>query len=129
MSALSDYAENKVLDVLGANATFTAPSAVYLGLSTGSFNDDGSGTEISGNNYARVAVSFGSAASCTMSNDAAIEFAAATGSGFGTVSHWGLFDAASSGNLLVHGSFSASKTIASGDVLKIAVGDLDITAA
>ena len=32
MSALSDYAENKVLDVLGANATFTAPSAVYLGL-------------------------------------------------------------------------------------------------
>jgi hypothetical protein len=129
MSALSDYAENKVLDVLGANATFTAPSAVYLGLSTGSFNDDGSGTEISGNNYARVAVSFGSAASGTMSNDAAIEFAAATGSGFGTVSHWGLFDAASSGNLLVHGSFSASKAIASGDVLKIAVGDLDITAA
>ncbi len=129
MSALSDYAENKVLDVIGANATFTAPSAVYLGLSTGSFNDDGSGTEISGNNYARVAVSFGSAASGTMSNDAAIEFAAATGSGFGTVSHWGLFDAASSGNLLVHGSFSASKAIASGDVLKIAVGDLDITAA
>jgi len=129
MSALSDYAENKVLDVLGANATFTAPSAVYLGLSTGSFNDDGSGTEISGNNYARVAVSFGSAASGTISNDAAIEFAAATGSGFGTVSHWGLFDAASSGNLLVHGSFSASKAIASGDVLKIAVGDLDITAA
>ena len=129
MSALSDYAENKVLDVLGANATFTAPSNVYLGLSTGSFNDDGSGTEISGNNYARVAVSFGSAASGTISNDAAIEFAAATGSGFGTVSHWGLFDAASSGNLLVHGSFSASKAIASGDVLKIAVGDLDITAA
>ena len=129
MSALSDYAENKVLDVIGANATFTAPSAVYLGLSTGSFNDDGSGTEISGNNYARVAVSFGSAASGTMANDAAIEFAAATGSGFGTVSHWGLFDAASSGNLLVHGSFSASKAIASGDVLKIAVGDLDITAA
>lgn len=129
MSALSDYAENKVLDAIGANATFTTPSAVYLGLSTGSFNDDGSGTEISGNNYARVAVSFGSAASGTMSNDAAIEFAAATGSGFGTVSHWGLFDAASSGNLLVHGSFSASKQISSGDVLKIAVGDLDITAA
>ena len=129
MSALSDYADNKVLDAIGANATFTTPSAVYLGLSTGSFNDDGSGTEISGNNYARVAVSFGSAASGTMSNDAAIEFAAATGAGFGTVSHWGLFDNSSGGNLLVHGSFSASKQISSGDVLKIAVGDLDITAA
>ena len=128
MSALSDYAENKVLDVLGANATFTAPSNVYLGLSTGAFNDDNSGTELTGNNYSRVSVSFGAAASGTMSNDAAIEFAAATGS-WGSVSHWGLFDAASSGNLLVHGSFTTAKTIASGDVLKVATGDLDITAA
>ena len=128
MSALSDYAENKVLDVLGANATFTAPSNVYLGLSTGSLGDDNSGTELTGNNYSRVSVSFGAAASGTMSNDAAIEFAAATGS-WGSVSHWGLFDAASSGNLLVHGSFTTAKTIASGDVLKVATGDLDITAA
>jgi len=128
MSALSDYAENKVLDVLGANATFTAPSNVYLGLSTGSLGDDDSGTELTGNNYSRVSVSFGAAASGTMSNDAAIEFAAATGS-WGSVSHWGLYDASSAGNLLVHGSFTTAKTIASGDVLKIATGDLDITAA
>ena len=128
MSALSDYAENKVLDVLGANATFTAPSNVYLGLSTGSLGDDDSGTELTGNNYSRVSVSFGAASSGTMSNDAAIEFAAATGS-WGSVSHWGLYDASSSGNLLVHGSFTTAKTIASGDVLKIATGDLDITAA
>ena len=128
MSALSDYAENKVLDVLGANATFTAPSNVYLGLSTGSLGDDDSGTELTGNNYSRVSVSFGAAASGTMSNDAAIEFAAATGS-WGSVSHWGLYDASGAGNLLVHGSFTTAKTIASGDVLKIATGDLDITAA
>ena len=128
MSALSDYAENKVLDVLGANATFTAPSNVYLGLSTGSLGDDDSGTELTGNNYSRVSVSFGAAASGTMSNDAAIEFAAATGS-WGSVSHWGLDDARSAGYLLVHGSFTTAKTIASGDVLKIATGDLDITAA
>lgn len=128
MSALSDYAENKVLDVLGANATFTAPSNVYLGLSTGSLGDDNSGTELTGNNYSRVSVSFGAAATGTMSNDAAIEFAAATGS-WGSVSHWGLYDAASSGNLLVHGSFTTAKTIGSGDVLKVATGDLDITAA
>ena len=128
MSALSDYAENKVLDAIGANATFTTPSAVYLGLSTGSLGDDNSGTELTGNNYSRVAVSFGAASSGTMSNDAAIEFAAATGS-WGSVSHWALYDASSSGNQLVHGAFTAAKTIASGDVLKIATGDLDITAA
>lgn len=128
MSALSDYAENKVLDAIGGNATFTTPTNVYLGLSTGSLADDNSGTELSGNSYARVSVSFGAAASGTMSNDAAIEFAAATGS-WGSVSHWGLYDALTGGNLLVHGSFTTAKTIASGDVLKVATGDLDITAA
>ena len=48
MSALSDYAENKVLDAIGGNATFTTPTNVYLGLSTGSMADDDSGTELSG---------------------------------------------------------------------------------
>ena len=128
MSAMSDYLENEILDHILGTGAYTMPATVYVGLSTGSFNDDNSGTELTGNNYSRVSVSFGAAASGTMSNDAAIEFAAATGS-WGSVSHWGLYDAASSGNLLVHGSFSAAKTIASGDVLKVATGDLDITAA
>jgi len=104
------------------------PSAVYVGLSTGSFNDDNSGTELTGNNYSRVAATFSAAASGTTSNSAAIEFAAATGS-WGSVSHFGIFDAASSGNLLIHGAFTVAKTIASGDILKIPTGDLDITAA
>lgn len=128
MSALSDYAENKVLDAIGGNATFTTPTNVYLGLSTGSMADDDSGTELSGNGYARVSVSFGAAASGTMSNDAAIEFSAATGS-WGSVSHWALYDALTAGNQLLNGAFTTAKTIDSGDVLKIAVGDLDITAA
>lgn len=128
MSALSDYAENKVLDAIGGNATFTTPTNVYLGLSTGSMADDDSGTELSGSGYARVSVSFGAAASGTMSNDAAIEFSAATGS-WGSVSHWALYDALTAGNQLLNGAFTTAKTIDSGDVLKIAVGDLDITAA
>lgn len=128
MSALSDYAENKVLDAITGNTTFTTPSAVYIGLSTASMNDDDSGTELSGNGYARKAVTFSAAASGTTSNSAAIEFAAATGS-WGTVSHWALYDALTGGNQLANGSFTASKTIGDGDVLKIATGDLDLTAA
>ncbi len=127
MSALSDYAENELLDHLLGTGAFTMPSAVYVGLSTGSFNDDNSGTELSGNNYTRKAVSFGAASSGTASNDAAVEFSAATGS-WGTVSHFGLFDASSGGNLLIHGALTASKTIESGDILKLAIGDMDITA-
>ena len=128
MSAMSDYLENKILDhVLGTTA-YTAPSTVYIGLATASFADDNSGTELTGNNYSRVAATFSAAASGTTSNSAAIEFAAATGS-WGSVSHFGIFDAASSGNLLIHGAFTVAKTIASGDILKIPTGDLDITAA
>lgn len=128
MSAMSDYLENKILDhVLGTTA-YTAPTTVYVGLATASFADDNSGTELTGNNYSRVAATFDAAASGTTDNSAAIEFAAATGS-WGDVSHFGLFDASSGGNLLIHGAFTTSKTIASGDVLKISAGDLDITAA
>lgn len=128
MSALSDYAENKVLDVITGTATFTAPATVYLGLSTASMNDDDSGTELSGNGYARVAVSFSAASGGTTSNSAAIEFSAATGS-WGTVTHWALYDASTAGNQLLNGAFATGKAIASGDVLKINTGDLDITAA
>jgi len=127
MSAMSDYLENKVLDHILATTSYTAPATVYVGLSTGSFGDDNSGVELSGSGYARIAASFGAAASGTASNDAAIEFSAATGD-WGTVSHFGIFDASTTGNLLIHGSFTASKVIATGDILKVATGDMDISA-
>ena len=62
----------------------------------------------------------------TATNSAAEEFATATGS-WGTVTHVGVFDASSSGNLLAYGALSASKAIATGDVFRIPAGDLDIT--
>jgi hypothetical protein len=128
MSAMSDYLENEILDHILGTGAYTMPSTVYVGLSTGSFNDDNSGTELTGSNYARESISFGAAASGTASNDAAVEFNAATGS-WGTVSHFGIFDALTSGNLLIHGALTASKVIETGDILKIAIGDMDITAA
>lgn len=128
MSAMSDYLENKVLDhVLGTTA-YTMPTTVYVGLSTASFADDNSGTELSGSGYARKSVTFDSAASGTTDNAAAVEFSAATGS-WGSVSHFGLFDALTGGNLLIHGAFTTAKTIATGDILRIPAGDLDVTAA
>ena len=128
MSAMSDYLENEILDHILGTGAYTMPTTVYVGLSTGSFNDDNSGTELSGSNYARESISFGAASSGTASNDAAVEFNAATGS-WGTVSHFGIFDALTSGNLLIHGALTASKVIDTGDILKIAIGDMDITAA
>lgn len=127
MSAMSDYLENEILDHILGTGAYTAPSTVYIGLSTASFSDDNSGTELSGSGYARQSATFNAAASGTADNSAAIEFPAATGS-WGTVSHFGVFDAASAGNLLIHGAFTTAKTIETGDILKISAGDLDISA-
>ena len=128
MSAMSDFLELEVLDhVLGTGA-YTMPSTVQIGLSTGSFNDDNSGTELTGNGYTRVAITFAAASSGSAATNATVTFPTATGS-WGSVSHWGIFDAASGGNLLIHGSFATPKTITSGDVLRINSGDLTVTAA
>ena len=125
MSA-SNYLENKVLDhVLGSSA-FTQPSALYVALSTGSFNDDASGTELSGNGYARKVVTFGTASGGSISSNSNVEFDTATGDQ-GTISHFGIFDASSGGNLLYHGAFSSSKVISTGDELKIPSGSLTVS--
>ncbi len=128
MSAMSDYLENEILDHILGTGAYTMPSTVYVGLSTGSFNDDNSGTELSGSGYARQSIAFNAASSGTADNSGAVDFPAATGS-WGTVSHFGLFDASTSGNLLIHGALTASKTVATGDIFRIAAGDMDITAA
>lgn len=129
MSAMSNYLELKVLDHILSTTAYTMPTGIYLALATGSFGEDASGTELSGSAYARQGdVAFAAASGGTTSNSANIEFPAATGS-WGSVAYWALFDASSSGNMLIHGAFSAAKTIATGDILRINAGDLDITAA
>ena len=128
MSAMSDYLENEILDHILGTGAYTMPTTVYVGLSTGSFNDNNSGTELSGSGYARQAIAFNAASSGTADNSGAVDFPAATGS-WGTVSHFGLFDASTGGNLLIHGALTASKAVATGDILRIAAGDMDITAA
>lgn len=127
MSAMSNYLELKFLDHFTGTTSTTAPSAVYLGLATGSIADDASGSELSGSNYARKAITFASASSGSIAGNNSVEFNSATGS-WGTISHWGIYDALTSGNLLFHGAFTASKAIASGDILKVASGSLTISA-
>ena len=131
MSAASDYLENKVLDHFLGTASTSAPATVYLALFTSDPTDAGSGTEVStsGTAYSRQSIAFSSASSGSTSNSADVEFSQATGSGFGTVTHFGIYDASTAGNLLFHGALTSSKTIDAGDVFKIASGNLSITVA
>lgn len=130
MAALSDYLENKLIDWLLRGQTFTAPANVYIGLLTAAPSDTGGGTEVSGGAYARVQVASSltnwagtqAAASTTASsgtggqtsNNAAITFPAPSAN-WGTVTHFGVYDASSAGNLLFYGALGASKTVNNGD--------------
>ena len=123
--SFTNFLETEVLDhVFGGNA-YTAPVTLYTGLYTASPSDTGGGTELSGNGYARQATAF-TVTGNTASNTSAEEWATATGS-WGTITHVGVFDASTGGNLMAYGTLTASKTIATGDVFRIPAGDLDIT--
>lgn len=130
MAALSDYAEKLLLDWLMTTGSVTRPTAWYVALYTAAPSDSGGGTEVSGNGYARQAVTFDAASTPggTTSNTGAVTFTAAGGS-WGSISHIGLHDASTSGNLLWHGAMTAAKTIADGDTLEFAIGNIDLTLA
>lgn len=126
MTAMSDYLENELLDHALGTGAFTSPGTVYVSLYTSDPTDADSGTEVSAGGYARQSAAFDAAASGSSSNTADVEFGPATAS-WGTVTHVAIHDADTAGNLLFHGSLSASKTIATDDSLKIAAGNLSIT--
>lgn len=130
MAALSDYAEALILDWMMTTGSATRPTAWYVALFTGAPSDSGGGTEVSGSNYARQAVAFDAAASPagTTTNSADVSFTADGGS-FGTVTHLGIFDALTTGNLLWHGALTTSKAVADGDTLLFAAGNIDLTVA
>ena len=125
---LSNYLENKLLYHFLGTAAYTMPTTVYVGLYTVAPSDTGTGTtggtQVTGGSYARQTAVFSGAASGTTSNTANIDFA---GMPAATTVAIGVFDALTSGNLLLWGTLTANKTTDAGDTLRIATGDLDIS--
>lgn len=130
MAALSDHAEKLLLDWLMTTGTATRPTNWFVALYTAAPSDSGGGTEVSGGGYARQSATFAAASSPggTTSNTNEVTFTA-SGAAFGTVTHIGIFDASTGGNLLWHGALNASKTIADGDALVFSAGNIDLTLA
>ena len=124
--SFTNFLETEILDHVFAGAAYSAPATKYLALFTAIADGEaGSVTELSGSAYARQTVAFTTSGNTT-SNNAAVEFPTATGS-WGTVTHVGVYDASSSGNLMAYATLSSSKAIATGDVFRVPSGDLDIT--
>jgi hypothetical protein len=137
MSNASNYLENALLRHLFGLASYTPPT-IYLGLFTAAPDDAGGGTEVAGNGYARRpfgTASVAGTAPTEATNADLIEFAAATAA-WGAITHAGLFDAATAGNLLLWFPLvdpddfvtPLSKTVSKGDVFRIAAGQLKVRA-
>jgi len=127
MGTFSNYLENKILDHLLKNTAYTPPSAIYIGLSTADPLDDGSGmAEPSGKGYARVEIpNWDTASSRGTQNEELFTFPETRGS-WGDLTHFALFDALTSGNMLAHGALTTTRSPVNGDSIFFKPGTVDV---
>ena len=131
MAAASDYLEAAILNHVFRNTALTSPAAVYLALFNGDPTDAGTGgTEVTTTIRAagRLAITFGAPSGGVIANTAEVDFGTADAGA--TVSHIGIYDAASAGNLLTHAAITGgSQTVNTGNPVSVAIGDLTVTQA
>jgi hypothetical protein len=128
MSEMSNYLENALINVTLRATVYTAPTTVYVALYTTDPTDADVGTEVTGGSYARQSVTFAAPSNGVSTNSADVTFPTCT-LAWGTVTHIGIRDASTSGNLLYHTPLDVSKTISIGDIFKITTGNLSVTLA
>jgi len=126
MSKIANYLENAIVNHFLRNSSVTSPTKVYLALYTSDPTDADTGTEVSGGAYARQAITFSAPSNGSTSNSSTITFPTATAN-WGTITHMGIRDASSGGNLLFYGPLSVSKTITTGDQFIVNSGNLVVT--
>jgi len=127
MGSLSDYLELELLDHVFEVGAYTPPT-IYIALSTADPGESG-GTiaEPSGNGYARVAhSSWNTAATRAIDNNGVITFPQASGA-WGTITHYAIFDASTSGNMLAYGSLATPKSVVNGNTPSIADTEISVT--
>lgn len=132
MAGFVNSQEAAVLDLFARGTTWTLPADFHFALSTTTPTEAGGNfTEPVGNNYDRRAITrngtnFNAASGgdpTTLTNAVAIQWLQATGS-WGTVTHVGIYDATTAGNLLWWAALDTSKAVANGDQPQIAIGGL-----
>jgi hypothetical protein len=129
MAALSNYAENMVINLLLKGVNATAPTQWYLALYTTNPTAADTGAEVSfsgGSAYVRKPLVFGTPSGGLISTTSEVDFPVA-GTNWGTISYCGIRDASTGGNLLFYGPMVTPRYISAGDVLKFLVGNISVT--
>jgi hypothetical protein len=133
--SFSDFLEDELLDHLVSNQAYSVPATLYLAVSTVAIGDDDTGSSITepGSGYARVEITSDltnwlASADGEKVNDVDFTFPAADGGNWGNLIEWALLDAATNGNMLIHGALTNGPiTVNDGDTFFIAAGNLTLT--
>lgn len=130
--SLSNYAENKILDHVLKNTSFTRPDTLYLALLTADPTDSGSGGTISeptDSAYVRKECdSWDSAVSRATAISTSISFEDATEDWADPITHFAIMDTVTleTGNVIAYGTVTPNKTITNGDTPQVGSGELDV---
>ncbi|MET3699514.1 hypothetical protein SAMN05877753_111152 [Bacillus oleivorans] len=126
MAQMSNYLENALINATLRGTAYTAPATVYLALYTSDPTDADTGTEVTGGGYARQPATFTAPSNGVTSLSANVSFPQATAN-WGTVTHVGVRDALTGGNLLYHTNLTTARNILSGDDYSVLAGEVQIT--
>ncbi len=137
MAAFSDYFEQKIVGWLSGTQLPAPTSATFVQL----FNGDPTETGLGGTalftrysaasgagTWATASGGAGSASGATLQNASAFTIVASA-TATASATHFAVFDASATGNLLFYGALSTNKTIASGDEVKFNASALTLTVA
>jgi len=121
------YADNTALNLFLRNTPFAPPTQTYLGLFSVTPTPAGGGTEIAGNGYVRVAITFLPPTNGQCASMADVIFPVNIISDWGNVVAFGVFDAISGGNLLYFANLSSTRYVAVNDQIKFPAGQIIAT--
>lgn len=122
MTDLTDYAKNLLGRALCGRVP-ALPTAVWAALGTGGADATGITGEPAGTGYARQRVTF--TGTGPQRNVEAVRFTFTAAAG--TLSHLGLFDAATGGNALTWSALSSPVTVAGPGTITVATDALTVT--
>lgn len=126
MANMTRYLRKATLDHVMGKIAFTMPAEIYLALFLGDPTDLGSQSlEVTGGSYARQAIeaimSVTDLATGQATNSSEISFPVATAD-WGLITHVGLMDALTVGNMLYQGPADTARLLSSGSRYVLAQG-------
>ncbi len=120
------YLEDELIDHVLRNAAYSSPTTVYISLHSAAPTEAGGGAELTGNGYAREAITFGAPSDGVSANTNTITFTASGGAWSAIVGH-AIWDAVSAGNMLYYEDSVSGPTLADTESYEFGAGDITVT--